>query len=471
MLKNLLQKPTSEFGCDIRVFNQFLAFSVCQMKQHPVMNKPGFPCVKIGGRLRHNIGSLIDSRKNTKRNAQIYFCELGSREGVNIPTGLSEEKINIFFELRDWLHENNPLNAAFDYFYEMFIQRNNTAMSFREFMLAQDRETYEVRIQDLSHKNDKKNYVRPVPPAVAQSELTEEGINNTQNEKPRHDDVCGILACDPYDPSFTDTHRQVNFNIKGKGLRTVYSENALYEPLQYPLLFPYGDPGWSSDLKLRDQKRSVGRQIKKQNKTSACKRFRLTSEKYNSYRLQIRENDEHFEDMRRSGKLFQQWVMDSHIRSVLRRLDYLKRNQDKLRADKYNKLKSWAEKKAKNIIADDVGKPCILPASFPGSLRHARDNFLDALGIVRKLGKPSYFITFTANPEWPAIQRARDRWGATAAHHKVNFFIEINRVFDPMKRELLHDLIEKGVLGKCVAMHSRISKQGAATPPYPTYCR
>jgi hypothetical protein len=63
--------------------------------------------------------------------------------------------------------------------------------------------------------------------------------------------------------------------------------------------------------------------------------------------------------------------------------------------------------------------------------------YQDAMAIVRKLGKPDLFITFTCNPMWLEIiaallpvQTAFDRPDVVA------------RVYNIKLKELLHDLIE-----------------------------
>ena len=72
--------------------------------------------------------------------------------------------------------------------------------------------------------------------------------------------------------------------------------------------------------------------------------------------------------------------------------------------------------------------------------------YLDAVAMVRKMGRPDYFVTFTANPAWLEItdhllpnQRAADRPDLVA------------RVFHLKLRALLDDLTRAGVLGKAVA--------------------
>ena len=46
-----------------------------------------------------------------------------------------------------------------------------------------------------------------------------------------------------------------------------------------------------------------------------------------------------------------------------------------------------------------VGKRIVLPASFVGGPRQMNKLYQDAMGIVRRLGKPDLFITMTCNPK------------------------------------------------------------------------
>ncbi len=50
-----------------------------------------------------------------------------------------------------------------------------------------------------------------------------------------------------------------------------------------------------------------------------------------------------------------------------------------------------------------VGQAIILPSSFTGSPRALHQLYQDAMGIVRRFGKPDYFITMTTNPNWREV--------------------------------------------------------------------
>ncbi|GFR90615.1 hypothetical protein ElyMa_004308400 [Elysia marginata] len=52
---------------------------------------------------------------------------------------------------------------------------------------------------------------------------------------------------------------------------------------------------------------------------------------------------------------------------------------------------------------NDVGVKVIFPSTIYGSPRFFSEAFQDAMAIVRHLGKPDIFITFTCNPKWPEM--------------------------------------------------------------------
>jgi hypothetical protein len=93
-----------------------------------------------------------------------------------------------------------------------------------------------------------------------------------------------------------------------------------------------------------------------------------------------------------------------------------------------------------------VGKKIILPATYPGSPRAMTQNYLDAMALVRKYGKPDYFITMTANPSWPEIRESL-RPGETALDRPDL----VARVFHIKFQELLRTLLKDKALGAVVA--------------------
>ena len=58
----------------------------------------------------------------------------------------------------------------------------------------------------------------------------------------------------------------------------------------------------------------------------------------------------------------------------------------------------------RNPHSHDAGRQVILPSSFMGSPRNMTEAYHDVMAIVRDLGTPDLFITFTCNENWPEIR-------------------------------------------------------------------
>lgn len=85
-----------------------------------------------------------------------------------------------------------------------------------------------------------------------------------------------------------------------------------------------------------------------------------------------------------------------------------------------------------NGDAAEKEQKVFLPASIHGSVRHLRKLARNALIIVSDLGKPTFFITLTCNPNWPDIvsellegQTAFDRTDVTCRvfKHRLAAFL------------------------------------------------
>eukprot|EP00973_Karenia_brevis_P067263 9353054-Karenia_brevis.AAC.1 len=81
------------------------------------------------------------------------------------------------------------------------------------------------------------------------------------------------------------------------------------------------------------------------------------------------------------------------------------------------------------------------------------------MAIVAKYGRPDFFLTITANPNWPEVSKNL-RPGETAADRPDL----VARAFRMKLRELLRDLTVKGVLGKAVAYTHVVEFQKRGLP-------
>ena len=83
------------------------------------------------------------------------------------------------------------------------------------------------------------------------------------------------------------------------------------------------------------------------------------------------------------------------------RLAFIRNNQNKLRSEQY-----VLHEHVNNLGNDHnvrPGRVVVLPSTFAGSPIALKENFEDAMAILKKYGKPDLFITFTCNPKWHKI--------------------------------------------------------------------
>lgn len=144
-------------------------------------------------------------------------------------------------------------------------------------------------------------------------------------------------------------------------------------------------------------------------------------------------------------KLFQEWLIDMYCKMETNRLGFFRRNQAHIRADMYQGVQD-AIAAGDMVRGGDVGRRIILPSTFIGGHRHMVQLYQDAMAIVRKHGKPDMFVTFTCNPNWPEIKA--ELLPSQSANDRPDI---VSRVFRMKFRELMDDLVKKGIFGKVVA--------------------
>ncbi|XP_057723508.1 uncharacterized protein LOC130939418 [Arachis stenosperma] len=232
-------------------------------------------------------------------------------------------------------------------------------------------------------------------------------------------DVAAIIIGDDVETMIR--RRDIKVQTHAGSLRRIQEFVGYYDPLQYPLLFPFGTHGW--DINTRSQ--SGGK---------------VSCRTYNSYMLQIRPNDH--STVLQAGRLLQQYVVDNYVKIETGKLRWVRNRQKKLRAELYQGLQDALHTGETN--AENVGrKRTILPSSFIGSRRDMTQRYEDGMAIVLKEGKPDIFLTMTCNPSWTEItselnpvQTSQDRPDLTT------------RIFRAKFEQLKEDVITKGVLGK-----------------------
>ena len=113
-------------------------------------------------------------------------------------------------------------------------------------------------------------------------------------------------------------------------------------------------------------------------------------------------------------RLFQQFCVDMYCEIETERLNWVRREQSKLRADSYSNLRDSLS--PRDGDPQNVGQVVVLPATVTGSPRYMHGVQCDGMAYIRRYGKPDFFVTITTNPKWKEIrenlhagQEAHDR--------------------------------------------------------------
>jgi hypothetical protein len=300
--------------------------------------------------------------------------------------------------------------------------------------------------------------------------------------------------------------RQIALNVRGGGMKFIDDLHHDYDPLYFVLLFPRGEAGWSPYIPLMPKTSKVGEDGDNSSAvmaheanedddeegdeeegnqhryaedddhalnndeteagttanagittTSTSRRSKcVTALQFYKFLLQIREDD--FNTLLRFGRLTQEFIVDMFAKIENSRLSYIRFHQDDLRVDVYAGASDYVRRGDGQAPASNLGQPTILPSSFQGGPRYMQQCYQDAMAIVRRYGKPDYFITFTCNPNWVEIKA-----NLMPRQSAVDRPDLVCRVFHLKLKALLKDLSD-GVLGRMVSLFYVIEFQKRGLP-------
>ncbi|KAH7705439.1 hypothetical protein AAVH_27360 [Aphelenchoides avenae] len=176
----------------------------------------------------------------------------------------------------------------------------------------------------------------------------------------------------------------ITVHERGREVRRIPYIDPFLEPMAFPLLLPHGTLGYTNGMPLLQ---------------AVNGRTEISRREYTCRRMSVRRGK--FNPLHRAGKLFQEWAVMNFVFMEGDKLNWIRANQHTLRADAYG-VQAFLQAAAVEQNAN-VGTAVILPASFIGSPRFWRNNFEDAMAIMRAHGVPDIFVTMTCDATWPEI--------------------------------------------------------------------
>uniref|UniRef100_A0A6N2M3C9 Helitron helicase-like domain-containing protein n=1 Tax=Salix viminalis TaxID=40686 RepID=A0A6N2M3C9_SALVM len=240
--------------------------------------------------------------------------------------------------------------------------------------------------------------------------------DSKQYADPASDDIGGLIVGDIGD---CRSERDIIIESTSCHLQRISKLHPKFMALQYPLLFPFGEDGYRTNIWFANHDNHI-----------SGKRQRVPMRAFYAYVIQEREYGE--DTLIKGGRLYQQFLVDAFANIEEDRLDYIRMNQNNLRSDLYHNI---TEAVLKGDVQGSSAGKIILPSSVTGSPRYMINNYQDAMAICRAYGNPDLFITFTCNTNWPEIQRELNKSRAYRPEDKPDI---ITRVFRAKLLDMLN---------------------------------
>ncbi|XP_054777266.1 uncharacterized protein LOC129285555 [Prosopis cineraria] len=404
--------PTSKnFLANIRAYNNMFSFTSMGGKIHHVINSGGGPyAFVLNGQNYHTIGSLLPIEGSKPVYSQLYIYDTDNEITNRISAVSRHEKSSsispeIIAMIKDCLDQHNP-----------YVKQYRLASQ-----ILQEQQQTKLRLRLIRNcSTEQQTYNLPTTSEVA------------------------ALILGDFDSSYDK--RDIIVEKTCGILQRIHELHYCYLPLQYPLLFPFSQGGYNSNVKhCHNSSTNSSKYVKT-----------VTIREYLAYRLMSRSQE--VSAILHAKRLCQQFVVDGFTMMESQRIDYIKMHQQELQVDLYQGLSDALFRGERNASA--TGKRVILPSSFTGGARYMIQNYQDAMAICRWAGYPDIFITFTCNPAWPEIQR----FCAKNSLHPSDRPDILCRVFKMKLQSLLQVIKQEKIFGRIKAEIYAIEFQKRGLP-------
>ncbi|CAA0834184.1 Unknown protein, partial [Striga hermonthica] len=398
-LRNLLtcqDQRSHKFLDNIRAYNSIFSFTSIGGQVDKSINNGNAPYVfKLKGANYHKIGSLLPVSGAAPKFSQLYIYDTENEVDNRINAMSSRSRSNqcnldaeVIYDIMRMLDGHNPLVKSFRFVRDHFKSGCSDNLKLR---LIGGRET-DGRVYNL----------------------------------PTVHEVAALIVGD-FDESFQ--RRDIIIETHSGKLKRIDELHPSYLPLQYPLLFPYGEDGFR-----------VGISHSEASIINAKKRDKVTQREFFAFRIQERDNE--WNSLLYGRRLFQQFLVDGYTMVEFSRLNYIRFNQPSLRSEKFNKLQDAISRGETD--SSSVGQRIFMPKSFTGGDRYMSQNYHDAMALCKWFGYPDLFITMTCNPKWPEITRFLTVRGLRPEDRPDI----VCRVFKIKLDQLIKDIKDNEIFGK-----------------------
>ncbi|XP_062183399.1 uncharacterized protein LOC133887455 isoform X2 [Phragmites australis] len=382
----------------IRQYNSLFAFTSLGVDVDRSINTGDGPYVfRINGVVHHRIGSLIPPIGKRPEYAQLYIYdtlnELQNRLNMFPAEEADKPNPEIVSDLIDMLNRVNP-----------FVKK---------FRMARDR------------------LMSPNAPDVAIKLISSVKTHDDRYSLPTSSELAGLLIGGS---SANTSTFDVVVEAQPSQFKQISPIHPVLMSLQYPLLFPYGDKGFHTAIKLKEaDSGTVG------------SREDVSMMEFYCYYMHYRRHEPNPATC--CGRLSQQFGVNAYSCVEASRLSFHFFNQHLLRSETYQGISDAICHGAST--GKDVGIKKMLPSSFIGSKRYMQQNYQDCMAICRVYGPPNKFTTFTCNPKWPEIIEAIRFEPGQKPCDRSDMVV---RVFHMKLHEYLNDIKEDRIFGPVHAM-------------------
>ncbi|WVZ88903.1 hypothetical protein U9M48_035370, partial [Paspalum notatum var. saurae] len=380
----------------IREYNCLFAFTSMGANIDRSMNDGrGPPIFKISGQVHHRIGSLLPADGGPPKFIQLYIYDT-AHEIQNRLTAVGSS--------------DRPYDALAPENVEALAQMLDLHNPFaKKFRLARDR---------LADHGDENFVVRIIG--------AREG-DPVQYNMPTTDQLAMLVVGDFTLDNFK---RDIVIEARTGQLQRISALHPAYMPLQYPLLFPYGERGFQ-----------VGVLYEGDVPASANARAKMTPQDY--YHCLFHYKPDQPNPYLCYGNISAQAKVDARACIDENRLWYIINNQKKIRSES---IQGIADAVGRGCVdGGEMGKHTVLPASYTGEC------------MVLQI----FFTTFTCNAKWPEIAQAIALEPGQKPSDRAEMVV---RVYNIKLEELMQDVRDGTAFGPVSAVLHTVEFQKRGLP-------